>query len=67
MEPAQVCDYELLDFAGELETERLYIRVSVLLVGLGDEEHGVWQQDLQVIPERSHILATGLEAMDEDE
>ena len=67
MEPAEISDHELLDFTRELQSKRLNPRICVFFIGLGDEEHGVWEHDLQVVPKCAHILRAGLEAVYEDE
>ena len=66
METAQVSYYELLHFLGELQAKFFDARISVFLVSRRDEEHGIWQQNLQVIPEGAHVVRARLEAMNED-
>ena len=67
MESTQICNYELLHFLGELQTKILDARVSVFLVGRRDEEHGIWEENLQVVSEGAHVMRASLEAMNKDE
>ena len=67
VEAGQVGDYELLDLSGESQPQIFDPAVSVSLVAGRHEKHGVGQHNLQMVSERSHVLAASLEAVNEDE
>jgi len=67
VEPAQVSNCKLLDLLRQFQAQLFDWGIGVFLVSLGDEEHGVGQKHLQMVPESAHVLRACLEPVNKHE